>query len=207
MRWRSPLMRWRVSRAGADAAAGGDGRRCFRSDRVRRARRDLLAGRLEMSQHVALGDPAAGPVAGTCETRRPLRSPSPDRRRERLAFGGLLRRLRRRARLTSLGAPCVAAPFATGFAGRAPRGPFAWWGRAAAESAGSMVATVAPTATVSPSGTAMRSTPEPAAGMSLVALSVSSSKRGSPARTSEPSALCQRERIPSEIDSPTEQYV
>ena len=40
-------------------------------------------------------------------------------------------------------------------------------------------------------------------GESLVALSVSSSKSGSPARTRAPSALCQRERIPSEIDSPT----
>ncbi len=96
--------------------------------------------------------------------------------------------------------------FATGFsfslAGCAGR---SFCGMAGAEvSAGSMVATVAPTATVSPSATAIRSTPEPAAGTLLVALSVSSSKRGSPARTSDPSALCQRERMPSEIDSPTE---
>ena len=66
-----------------------------------------------------------------------------------------------------------------------------------------MVATVAPTATVWPSGTLMRSTPVPAAGTSLVALSVSSSKSGSPAFTSDPSGLCQREMTPSVMDSPT----
>ena len=91
---------------------------------------------------------------------------------------------------------------ATG-AGAGPPG-FSGWAAAEAPSAGSIVATVAPTATVSPSLTAIRSTPVPAAGMSLVALSVSSSKSGSPARTRDPSGLSQRARIPSVIDSPTE---
>ena len=69
--------------------------------------------------------------------------------------------------------------------------------------AGSSVPIVAPMATVSPSATATLRTPVTAAGTTLLALSVSSSKSGSPALTTEPSGLSQRERIPSEIDSPT----
>src|SRR5262249_21121339 len=67
----------------------------------------------------------------------------------------------------------------------------------------SIVPTEAPTATVSPSLAPIFNTPELGAGTRLVALSVSSSKIGSPAWTAEPSALSQRARIPSEIDSPT----
>src|SRR5262249_30788400 len=61
----------------------------------------------------------------------------------------------------------------------------------------------APMGSVVPSGTSIFRTPEAAAGTTLLALSVSSSKRGSPALTAAPSALSQRARMPSVIDSPT----
>ena len=160
-----------------------------------------VRGRLEIGEHVALGDPAAGAGGGNLRDVDALFADEPSHGgRERLGWrsrrlAGACRRWREPAASVLLAAARRAGDCRF-FAARLPR--------AAAESAGSMVATVAPTATVSPSSTAIRSTPEPAAGTSLVALSVSSSKRGSPALTSEPSALCQRERIPSEIDSPTD---
>src|SRR5215218_5004478 len=58
-------------------------------------------------------------------------------------------------------------------------------------------------ATVVPSATVCFSTPDADAGTTLLALSVSSSKSGSPAFTADPSGFSQRARIPSEIDSPT----
>src|SRR5208337_2514888 len=81
----------------------------------------------------------------------------------------------------------------------------AWAGAAtsAGVAAGSSVPIVAPMATVWPSATAILRTPVEPAGTTLFALSVSSSKSGSPALTSEPSGLSQRARIPSVIDSPT----
>src|SRR5262249_61866909 len=66
-----------------------------------------------------------------------------------------------------------------------------------------MVPTVAPMATVGPSAASIVSTPELGAGITLVALSVSSSSSGSPAWTEAPLAFSQRDTIPSEIDSPT----
>src|SRR5271157_1402061 len=69
--------------------------------------------------------------------------------------------------------------------------------------AGSSVPIVAPMATVWPSATAIFRTPVEPAGTTLLALSVSSSKSGSPALTREPSDLSQRAKIPSVIDSPT----
>src|SRR5262249_59487105 len=88
----------------------------------------------------------------------------------------------------------VAAPPGRGAPGAA---------RAAGAPAGSIVPTVAPMGTVSPSATPIFSTPEPGAGTTFVALSVSSSSSGSPACTGDPSGFSQREMMPSEIDSPT----
>ncbi len=63
--------------------------------------------------------------------------------------------------------------------------------------------TVAPMFTVAPSFTPILSFPPAGAGTTLLALSVSSSKSGSPDFTAEPSGFSQRDRMPSVIDSPT----
>jgi len=61
---------------------------------------------------------------------------------------------------------------------------------------GSIEPTLAPISTVVPSATSILRIPALGAGTILLALSVSSSKRGSPALTASPSALSQRDRIP-----------
>ena len=68
--------------------------------------------------------------------------------------------------------------------------------------AGSIVATVAPTLTISPAWTVMVSTPAAGAGTSAEALSVSISKRGSSSLTAEPVGFIQRAMRPSVTDSP-----
>ena len=174
-------------------AAGGDG------GGGGRCRRRGGRGRGNRAEHVSLGDPPARSGAGdAARRRRParLRHQSADRRGES-------------GRSPAPGSPCgtgagppaaVSRPFgrsaaAWPAAGAAPAD--------AAAPAGSIVPTVAPMATVSPSGTPIFRIPEPGAGTTFVALSVSSSSRGSPACTGDPSALSQRETMPSEIDSPT----
>src|SRR6185312_6044600 len=93
-----------------------------------------------------------------------------------------------------------------GGSGRRTSGGFAAGGGAAAAvgaASGSRVPIVAPMVTVEPSGTPIFKVPADGAGTTLLALSVSSSKSGSPALTAAPSGLSQRARIPSVIDSPT----
>jgi hypothetical protein len=85
-------------------------------------------------------------------------------------------------------------------------GPLGVAADAAAFAAGasSIRPTTAPMATVSPSRTAIRSTPAAGAATSVEALSVSSSKSGSSAATAAPSFFSQRASVPSVIDSPTD---
>src|SRR5262249_51097130 len=68
----------------------------------------------------------------------------------------------------------------------------------------SILPTTAPTATRSPSLTAMTSLPAAGAITSDAALSVSISTTGSFALTAAPSGLSQREMVPSLTDSPTD---
>src|SRR5262249_57812698 len=68
---------------------------------------------------------------------------------------------------------------------------------------GSSAPTTAPISTVAPSCTAILSVPVVSAGTTLLALSVSSSNSGSPPLTTDPSGFSQRDRKPSQIDSPT----
>jgi hypothetical protein len=84
----------------------------------------------------------------------------------------------------------------------AAAGSGACFGASAGVPAGSIVPTVAPTSTVSPSATVIFSTPSAGAGTSVLALSVSTSKSGSPDLIREPSGFIQRDRIPSVTDSP-----
>src|SRR5438309_5581863 len=67
----------------------------------------------------------------------------------------------------------------------------------------SMRATSSPTATFSPAGFTMRSTPARSAGSSMLALSVSSSSRTSSGLTASPSCFAQRTMTPSVTDSPS----
>src|SRR5581483_4714651 len=73
-------------------------------------------------------------------------------------------------------------------------------GRAAASSS---VATTSPTCTVAPSGFTMWRTPPRSAGISMFALSVSSSSSTSSGATASPSAFRQRVIVPSVTDSPS----
>src|SRR5262249_36560115 len=121
----------------------------------------------------------------------------------------------RTARTSPLAAGAATARAGAGSGGRTPRPsapsgagfePGAGAGSGAVADGvpdGSIVPTAAPMSTVCPSATPIFSTPEPGAGTTVVALSVSSSRSGSPAWTEEPSAFSQRDTIPSEIDSPT----
>ena len=141
-----------------------------------------VAGDFQVRQHVSLGDPSAGAGGGDLGGVDLLLGHQPaDGRREgqarrRWAWpepGG-----RRRGRAVGRGRRCRRG----GCGGRRPAWP-----------PGRACRSVAPMATVSPSATATLSTPVAAAGTTLLALSVSSSKSGSPALTSEPSGLSQRD--------------
>ena len=104
-------------------------------------------------------------------------------------------RLRRsaRRRLRGLGTSCGLGWW---------RGRWRGCGRTAA-GPGAMTASVAPTATVSPSAATISvSRPVAGAGTSTSTLSVVTSTTGSPSSTLSPTALSQRDTIPSETDSP-----
>ena len=165
IRWRSPLMRWRVSRGPADramaGAAGADGRRGAGGRRGRRAARSGRGRRgrwrFEVGQDVSLGDPAAGPGARRRgRRRRPCsatsrRTAGESGRSRRSVGGGRGRRGRRLRRSAASLAGAVRAG-----RGRLPaqaRGRRARPGRSCRPSRRS--------ATVSPSATPIFSTPEP----------------------------------------------
>src|SRR5947209_1162051 len=93
---------------------------------------------------------------------------------------------------------------AAGSGSGAAGGGFGAAGAAArAPPSSSMRATSSPTATFSPAGFTMRSTPARSAGSSMLALSVSSSSRTSSGLTASPSCFAQRTMTPSVTDSPS----
>ena len=182
--WRMPLIRLRVSRGGRPArrpggAAGGRGGRGGGGGR---------RGLVEVGDDVALGDPAA--AAGALDLDGSTCSSATIRRTAGESASAAATASARRRRGGGRGGGSGPA---AGDGGRGRRRP-----------AGSIVPTVAPMATVAPSATAILRTPEDGRGTTLLALSVSSSKSGSPALTAAPSGFSQRAtRMPSVIDSPT----
>ena len=221
IRWRSPLMRWRVSRGPADGAdagagaaagatAGGAVRACGCSWPVGQgvAGRGGAAAGAGGAGAAAAGDAASEPSTSPLVIRPP--GPVPAIRETSTFCSATSRRTdgesgrsRRPDACGTAAGPPGAVPGRSG--ARRPPGPPRdrprpppHLPRPARSSRPSRRSRPSP-----PRPRRSSSTPEPGAGTMFVALSVSSSRSGSPACTGDPSAFSQRETMPSEIDSPT----
>ncbi len=204
--WRMPLIRWRVSRgrareggattadAGLGVGCGGvgvgaAGARSGAAGVARWARTSPLVIRpLRPVPSILVGSRCSSATKRRTAGERSVPAPPFDCAAVGWGSAGAPRAP------TAAGASCRAASTLAGTTGGAEANGWP---------SGSIVPTVVPIDTVVPSPMATFRTPDVGAGITLLALSVSSSNSGSPALTAAPSGLSQRDRIPSVIDSPT----
>src|SRR5438309_3233056 len=163
----------------------------------------IRTGRALRSRYASTSSLVSRPPLPEAGTRVGSRSCSA-RRRRTAGLSGPTPRAATSAS-ASAGARCAAGAAGAGFgaSGAAGAGFGAAGAAARAPPSSSMRATSSPTATFSPAGFTMRSTPARSAGSSMLALSVSSSSRTSSGLTASPSCFAQRTMTPSVTDSPS----
>src|SRR5436309_3325059 len=182
------------------------------ADGVGAAGTSIRTGRALRSRYASTSSLVSRPPLPDAGTRVGSRSCSA-RRRRTAGLSGPTARAAEGVASASAGASCAAGAAGAGFgaagggftagSGGAGAGFAAAGAAARAPPSSSMRATSSPTATFSPAGFTMRSTPARSAGSSMLALSVSSSSRTSSGLTASPSCFAQRTMTPSVTDSPS----
>src|SRR2546428_5954237 len=175
------------------------------ADGVGAAGTSIRTGRALRSRYASTSSFVSRPPLPDAGTRVGSRSCSA-RRRRTAGLSGPTARAAEGVASASAGASCAAGAAGAGFgagSGAAGAGFGAAGAAARAPPSSSMAATSSPTATFSPAGFTMRSTPARSAGSSMLALSVSSSSRTSSGLTASPSCFAQRTMTPSVTDSPS----
>src|SRR6266403_1446686 len=208
---RRSAMRRRMGLIGTRSSPSARG-----ADGVGAAGTSIRTGRALRSRYASTSSLVSRPPLPDAGTRVGSRSCSA-RRRRTAGLSGPTARAAEGVASASAGASCAAGAAGAGFgassgatgggftagSGGAGAGFGAAGAAARAPPSSSMRATSSPTATFSPAGFTMRSTPARSAGSSMLALSVSSSSRTSSGLTASPSCFAQRTMTPSVTDSPS----